>query len=92
MSRLIDKAELFNALSTEQTDDYQYKSKVYSIIGEMKAVDAVEVVRCKDCIFWGWHKRAVRVYTGEQVKRCGARNYPIEMNALDFCSRGKKGL
>lgn len=47
MSRLIDRAELFNRLANAQD-----KAEIFRIIQEMPTVDAVSVVRCKDCIYF----------------------------------------
>ena len=44
MSDLMSKGELFNKLATVQT-----LGEAYGIIQEMPTVDAVEVVRCRDC-------------------------------------------
>lgn len=51
MSRMIDRAELFNALANEHTEDTAFKALVFEIIGSMPAVDAEPVVRCKDCVY-----------------------------------------
>lgn len=44
MSDLISRCELFNRLAPVQT-----LGEAYGIIQEMPTVDAVPVVRCKDC-------------------------------------------
>lgn len=44
MSDLMSKGELFNKLATVQT-----LGEAYGIIQEMPTVEAVPVVRCKDC-------------------------------------------
>ena len=44
MSGLIRRVELFNELATVQT-----LGEAYAVIQGLPEVDAVEVVRCKDC-------------------------------------------
>ena len=44
MSDLMSKGELFNKLATVHT-----LGEAYGIIQEMPTVDAIEVVRCRDC-------------------------------------------
>ena len=57
MSRMIDRAELFNALANEHTEDTAFKARVFGIIGSMPAVDAEPVVRCKDCAYYDKTRR-----------------------------------
>lgn len=52
------------------------------LIGEIPTVDAVEVVRCKDCD----HKHAV---TCEGIILCTYRGKMIQMHQSDFCSYGE---
>ena len=44
MSDLISRCELFNRLAPVQT-----LGEAYGIIQEMPTVDALEVIRCRDC-------------------------------------------
>ena len=73
MSDLISRGKLFNLLAPVQT-----LGEAYGIIQEMPTVDAVEVVRCADCIryhsndeAWGW---------------CAVT--PYRMRKKDYCSYG----
>lgn len=69
MSDLMSKGELFNKLATVQT-----LGEAYGVIQEMPTVDAVPVVRCKDC---------------HQYKPGWCYLHEINMREHDFCSRGK---
>jgi len=66
MADYIDRKEYVNRLNDEQIEyDEFYKGlgKAKVIADEMPSVDAVEVVRCKDCIFWQDEK--IRMENGE---------------------------
>ena len=58
MSDLISRCELFNRLAPVQT-----LGEAYGIIQGMEPVDAVPVVRCKDCKRWD-------KYHNEQIGEC----------------------
>ena len=96
--RLIDADGVwFVSYTTPKGVDERSYSKgvedgIHMVKKQIEPVDAVPVVRCKDCVFWGWHKRAVNCWSGEEVKRCGIYKYPIEKRASDFCSCGKKDI
>lgn len=49
--------------------------------------DAVEVVRCKDCKYWGKHGGCI---PHEHLHKC-YRQYGAAMSENDFCSLGEKG-
>lgn len=83
--RLIDA----NALSADFVQNHTANADIYltvrKILNDAPTVDAVEVVRCKDCVFYG----------GEE---CG--NWNIDMNdgahlytmPDDFCSYGERKM
>lgn len=84
---LISRCELFNklALVPAKDDVNEYASKVYSIIQQMPAVDAVEVVRCKDCKY----KKAGRY--GKTVSMYSTCKYSTIFHTdYDFCSCGER--
>lgn len=54
---------------------YDAKHSVLQIIAEQAAVDAVEVVRCKDCVRCGF---------------CGEATNLEVMGFYGYCSRGKR--
>ena len=91
---LIDANKLSEAFDEEGADicaDYgeegawgfSYKL-VHDLIARAPAVDAVPVVRCKDCK----HLVAVNV-NGKGIPTC--RMSGMEVAPAEFCSRGEKG-
>ena len=73
MSDLINRGKLFNLLAPVQT-----LGEAYGIIQGMDTVDAVEVVRCVDCIRYR--------PDGNVWGRCTMAANP--MRKKDFCSYG----
>ena len=53
------------------------------LINEMPTVDAVEVIRCKDCRYYEIHKPKV-------LENCERNGYIIPMKPDDFCSYGER--
>lgn len=78
MSDLISKGELFNKLAPVQT-----LGEAYGIIHEMPTVDAVEVVRCRDCR----HRHRDGFGSG-YVCTYHVCSFGVKDN--DFCSRGER--
>ena len=78
MKRLIDADRLLETLSTGG------HSSVRKVISREPTIDAVEVVRCKDCEHWGGviYGFVCRKFSGIETKIC--------MHADDFCSYGKR--
>ena len=75
MSDLISRCELFNKLATVQT-----LGEAYGIIQGMPNVDAVPVVRCRDCE----HK-------DRESGFCHGRGWPMQLVPDDgFCDKGKE--
>ena len=72
MSDLISRCELFNKLAPVQT-----LGEAYGIIQEMPTVDAVPVVRCRDCKY-------------HDGIRCFRWNSTIITGFDDFCSNGEQ--
>ena len=66
-------------------------------IMEEPAVDAVEVVRCKDCNHWGDEDGKLQRSDGVLYARCTVHNYLIDGRHTgwcpaenDFCSYGER--
>ena len=66
-------------------------------IMEEPAVDAVEVVRCKDCKHWGDESGKLQCSDGVLFARCKVHNYLIDGRHTgwcptenDFCSYGER--
>lgn len=81
---LISRSALLEALRTEEGAAIFGNSlvrfvKAKTLIEKIPAVDAVEVVRCKDCNHW---KKDVPGCT-DFVGRCGLANYMI--GATGYC-------
>ena len=73
MSDLIHKGELFNALANAHD-----KGEIFAIIQNAPTVDAVPVIRCKDCLFCRKYKYREDVCT---CLRLGSGR-----NMYDYCS------
>lgn len=68
---------------------------IQDIIDEQPTIDAVEVVRCKDCVFFREYSDTYKYAKadGECSIRC-VNNYEEQFNDVtkdDYCSRGWKG-
>ena len=75
MSDLISRGKLFNLLAPVQT-----LGEAYGIIQGMPTVDAVPVVRCRDCE----HK-------DRESGFCHGRGWPMQLVPDDgFCDKGKE--
>lgn len=78
---LIDKAELLNRIATEVHYDTEHPLEAYGkLLSEIN--DAPEdIVRCKDCIYYGDH--------GDEEMVCAMMIlYPNK--PTDYCSLGKR--
>jgi len=80
MNDLISRGKLFNLLAPVQT-----LGEAYGIIQGMETVDAVPVVRCRDCLYW----QKGSLFRGHTVCR-----YVLDCSVVrredDFCSRGER--
>ena len=90
MPEYIEREALLNELKEERKKgNFVFTTKwIKEIMDNLPAADVVEVVRCKDCVWW-----YPREY-GSVIGRCenpynGLANEYIEED--DFCSYGKKG-
>lgn len=67
------------------------------ILETAPTIDAVEVVRCRDCKYWGDQDGKLQNSDGEMFARCKAHNYLIDgrhtgwcPSENDFCSYGDR--
>ena len=67
------------------------------ILREAPTVDAVEVLRCRDCKYWGDEAGKLQRSDGVLFARCTVHNYLIDGRHTgwcptenDFCSYGKR--
>lgn len=84
--RLIDANALEKALETVNIRIAPDKGKMFNLIENAPTVDAVEVVRCKNCKRWN-----------EEIAFCDEHSHFFEQgmcwdmfNEDDFCSRGER--
>ena len=102
MARLIDAdAILKKAKPMEELDGDGIPCEVMAVsailIDDAPTVDAVEVVRCRDCTYWGDEDGKLQGSDGVLFARCKAHNYLIDgrhtgwcPSENDFCSYGER--
>ena len=104
MSRYIDADALKMALYSIIKADCGYTADVLAglmiaerVIDNAPTVDAVEVVRCRDCKHWGDEDGKLQGSDGIIFARCKLHNYLIEGRHTgwcptenDFCSFGER--
>ena len=83
MARLIDA----NALIKEANSDGAYGYVDAKQISEAHTIDAVEVVRCRDCKHYKPQKKSA--HWENRANYCN-RVVTIKMQPDDFCSYGKR--
>lgn len=78
----IRKEDLINKIKPEQEDDYEHFVSIANVrkilrnfVESVAEVDAVEVVRCEDCVRCGF---------------CGDATNLEVMGFYGYCSRGKR--
>ena len=90
MSDLISRSELIAKIKPPAEDDYDHKVSVgfvrkmlFNFANSVPAVDAAEVVRCADCVYWQDNNGG---YPHEDC-RWGKGETP---DADDYCSFGER--
>lgn len=78
---VLDLPNCYNGFS----DTYD-KAMIIDLVDEQPTVDAVEVVRCKDCKWW----KTNYLWDGKERKICAREAYEPFRLAEDFCSRGER--
>ena len=75
----------------------QVYNEALQVVAEAPTVDAVEVVRCRDCTYWGDEDGKLQGSDGVLFARCKAHNYLIDGRHTgwcptenDFCSYGER--
>ena len=63
-------------------------SLAYDIVNRQPTVDAVEVVRCKDCK--NWLQRSAEVYRPVGIEGCACGSWIRITQENDYCSRGER--
>lgn len=84
--RLIDSDALHDCIMDNDIHrGIIYVKNVYKIIDDCPAIDAVPVVRCKDCIYY---EKGIDYPPYCNCPSGGISDYPQED---DFCSHGERG-
>ena len=93
MTRLIDADALLDEFLNRYTEREMEGNLVFAaceikqdfadMISNVPTVDAVKVVRCKDCKHYEIHKPKV-------LENCERNGYIIPMKPDDFCSYGER--
>lgn len=85
MHDLISRAALYDAMREKEWQNWPPLDEIDAVIEKAPAVDAVEVVRCKDCIFY-------QPYIQEMYEGKGdCEEHDTMVCDDDFCSYGTKG-
>ena len=85
----VDESEAYMSAQVQITDDLKWlvnfaaHSKIQRLIADTPTVDAVSVIRCKDCGYWQYNNGG---YPNEE---CRWREDETP-DADDFCSYGKR--
>ena len=93
MARLIDADALLDEFLKQYTERERRWNLVFAaceikqnfadMISNAPTIDAVPVVRCKDCKYYEIHKPKV-------LENCERNGYIIPMKPDDFCSYGER--
>lgn len=82
--RLIDANELLNRMQEDPLFDLVERYGVSGVINAEPTVDAVPVIRCKDCKHWQYDSCFVDSEEGD------AESIILDRFAFDFCSRAER--
>jgi len=83
MSDLIDRDKLYRLISENYPNCGVIKGQFLKDIDCANAVDAVEIVRCRECDHWDRH-------TEVDVKRGQCHKWEATMNEAGYCHCGKR--
>ena len=86
--RPIDADALMDKLSEGLRDGEALCSIPSSAIDNAPTIDAVPVVRCKDCVYA--QKAKWRIYPQVQCGRISGGGYGVTRELTDFCSYGER--
>lgn len=76
--RLIDAEPIEIRYNTETLG----RREMYEMVKNAPAIDAVQVIRCKDCKYYDTPKNFKKPYC--------VRGAYVKVNADDYCSKGKR--
>ena len=100
MARLIDAdraLEIVRVQGIAHQNAYHLTNYATLILQEAPTVNAVEVLRCRDCKYWGDEDGKLQSSDGVLFARCKVHNYLIDGRHTgwcptenDFCSYGER--
>ena len=82
--RLIDADALLNRMQEDPLFDLVERYGVSGVINAEPTVDAMPVIRCKDCKHWQYESCFVESEEGD------ADSIILDRFAFDFCSRAER--
>lgn len=90
MMRLIDSDELWERLNYEPWENNADRDEIaLPIVNAAPTVDAVPVVRCKDCKYYRNHPNGLcYLHTEPKENERGYSGEEVCVEPDDFCSRG----
>ena len=91
------KSELLSWAVSINHPEYLIKDDALHIIDSIPAADVVEVLRCRECKYWGDEAGKFQHSDGVLFARCKVHNYLIDGRHTgwcptenDFCSYGER--
>ena len=91
------KRELLSWAVSINHPEYLIKDDALHIIDSMPTADVAEVLRCRDCKYWGDEDGKLQHSDGVLFARCKVHNYLIDGRHTgwcptenDFCSYGER--
>lgn len=92
MSRYINEDRLYSNIEEKykvaQGDARRAYNDVLDTICEIPTAEVVEVVRCKDCIYY--HREIHECEWFSEEPDCGTTGSHVETDDNDFCSYGER--
>jgi hypothetical protein len=85
--RLIDADALFSALNDAKWYDNADREIALDYVEDAPTVDAVQVVRCKDCEFWDDTRGILTYHACRLWSAVNSTRYTADM---DFCNKGER--
>ena len=84
--RLIDANAIHDFVSEEFKDDVPYEwAWALTVVDCAPAVDAVPVVRCRECKYWGDEDGKLQDSDGVLFARCKIHNYLLDGRHTGWC-------
>ena len=91
------KRELLSWAVCMNHPEYLMRDDALHVIDSIPAADAVEVLRCRDCKYWGDEAGKLQHSDGVLFARCKVHNYLLDGRHTgwcptenDFCSYGER--